>query len=92
MSSRDLFYTSAVRSDAEKVPGAPDSGNEVDVLTVWRPHRTTRVEVPVFSEVQRLTTIGWSDIQVSWPAMLQLSIDDHVGTEGARIRDPSAIR
>ena len=92
MSSRDLFYISAVRRDAEEVPGSSDSGNEVDVLTVWRPHRIARVEVPVFSEVQRLTTIGWLDIQVSWPTVLQLSINDHVGTEGARIRDPSSIR
>ena len=92
MSSCDLFYTSTVRRDAEEVPGSSDSCNEVDVLTVWRPHRIAWVEVPVFSEVQWLTTIGWSDIQVSWPAMPQLSIDDHVRTEGTGIGDPSAIR
>src|SRR5919112_1182426 len=71
---------------------AADGGGEVEVPAVGTPATVTGFEIPASGEVDRLSAARRTDVEIPWPAVIQLLLNDHVGAEGSRVRQELAVR
>src|SRR6476469_8336297 len=69
-----------------------DRRGEVDEAAVRRPPGRARLEIPVGGQVDRLPPGSGADEEIAWAAMIQLLLDDHVGTRIAHVGDVLAVR
>src|SRR5215203_6812986 len=70
---------------------AADGGGEIQVAAVGTPAAVTRLEIPVRSQVDRLASLGRTDVEIARSSMIQFLLNDHVRPERARVGKELAV-